>query len=105
MGHQGFRVRPEALDAFVSLIEHQGEHLAAVQSKLASVPLPPDAFGHLPSARQLYRAYQEHAGAERQDLGVVKEALEGIVHGLAVSAANYRAQEDHAASGFPGGVA
>lgn len=105
MGQQGFRVRPEALDAFVSLIEQQGEHLAAVQSKLTSVPVPPDAFGHLPAARQLYRAYQEHAGAERQNLGALREALEGIVHGLAVSAANYRAHEDRAASGFPGGLA
>lgn len=104
MGHQGFRVRPEALDTFTSLIEHQREHLAAVQSKLASVSVPSDAFGHLPSSRQLYRAYQEHATAERQNVGDLKEALEGIVHGLEVSAANYRTHEDQLAAGFRGGA-
>jgi predicted metalloendopeptidase len=104
MGHQGFRVSPEALGTFTSLIEHQEEHLAAVQSKLASISVPSDAFGHLPSAQQLYRAYQEHATAERRNVDDLKEALEGVVHGLGMSAANYRTQEDELASSFRGGA-
>lgn len=103
MGEPGFRVHPDALTRYATVIDAQREEISYVRSKLAAVSVPSDAFGHLPDAQLLYQAYHEHAEAEQQNLADLLEALKATVHGLTISAEAYRDHEHQLESGFGGG--
>lgn len=103
MGDSGFSTDPDALTAYGRIITDQRAEIARIQSKLASVQLASDAFGHLPDAQNLYSAYREHADAEQQNLADLCEVLDHAAQGLEVTARNYRDQDEDIAASFGGG--
>jgi len=103
MTDQGFRVVPGALRSYGKDIQDQGEQIAQIRSRLASVPLSANDFGELPNARNLYEAYHEHVQAEQDNFADLLEILRDTCEGLQDSAMNYESQDVHIEASFGGG--
>ncbi|MGD3107978.1 hypothetical protein [Streptomyces sp. YGL11-2] len=96
-------MHPDAFDTYKNVLESQREELTQIQSKLSSVTLSSDAFGHLPDAQNLFTAYEEHATAERQNLPDLMAILQHAAEGLHATSESYQAQDSETAAGFGGG--
>ncbi|MGW4383734.1 hypothetical protein [Kitasatospora sp. NPDC004531] len=95
MGDSGFRVEPGALDRYASLLQEQSEQLSRIASATAAITISSDAFGHLPNAQHLASAYQEHASANRENLGALGSAVGGTSDGLTSVSRNYQDHEEY----------
>ncbi|RKE21395.1 WXG100 family type VII secretion target [Streptomyces sp. TLI_171] len=98
MGDTGFRVEPEVLTAYGSVIEAQAERIAQIRSALAAVQLSSDDFGKLPGSGELYDAYREHAEAEQQNFADLIELLSGTADGLQHTVDSYEGTERETAA-------
>ncbi|BAJ27882.1 MULTISPECIES: hypothetical protein [Kitasatospora] len=103
MGDSGFQVEPGALERYSSLLAEQAEQLERIAAATAAITISSDAFGHLPNAQHLAAAYQEHAGASRENVGVIGSAVNGSAHGLSGVSRNYTDHEDYLAGTMGGG--
>ncbi|QKW19151.1 hypothetical protein HUT16_08825 [Kitasatospora sp. NA04385] len=103
MGDSGFRVEPSALDRYSSLLAEQAEQLGRIAEATAAITISSDAFGHLPNAQHLASAYQEHAVASRENVGLIGSAVDGSSQGLAGVSRNYTDHEDHVVGTMGGG--
>lgn len=103
MGDTGFRVEPGALDRYSALLAEQSEQLSRIAEATAAISISSDAFGHLPNAQNLASAYQEHAGASRQNVGELGNAVHGTSAGLASVSQNYQDHEEYLSGTMGGG--
>lgn len=103
MGDTGFRVQPEALGRYASMITEQLEQLQRILSATAAITVSSDAFGHLPNAQNLAQTYQEHASASGQNISDLGQALSGTSEGLTYTARNYAEQEQSIGAVYGGG--
>ncbi|MFF0392491.1 hypothetical protein ACFYS8_27905 [Kitasatospora sp. NPDC004615] len=104
MGDGGFRVEPGALDRYASLLAEQSELLSRIASATAAITISSNAFGHLPNAQHLASAYQEHANANKENVGVLGNAVNNTSEGLAGVSQNYMDHEDHVVRTMGGGL-
>ncbi|WP_033213049.1 hypothetical protein [Kitasatospora phosalacinea] len=103
MGDSGFQVEPSALDRYSSLLAEQAEQLGRIAEATAAITISSDAFGHLPNAQNLASAYQEHAVASRENVGLIGSAVDGSSQGLAGVSRNYTDHEDYVVGTMGGG--
>ncbi|KDN86280.1 hypothetical protein [Kitasatospora cheerisanensis] len=92
-----------ALDRYASLLAEQSEQLSRIASATAAITISSDAFGHLPNAQHLASAYQDHAGASRENLGDLGHAVNGTSEGLASVSRNYTDHEEQLSRTMGGG--
>jgi len=103
MGDNGFQVEPSALDRYSSLLAEQAEQLNRIAAATAAITISSDAFGHLPNAQHLASAYQEHAVASRENVGLLGNAVDGTSRGLSGVSRNYTDHEEYLAGTMRGG--
>ncbi|MFI2190933.1 type VII secretion target [Streptomyces sioyaensis] len=103
MGDSGFRVDPEAIGSYASTVREQLEQLGRIQSAVSAIRISSSAFGHLPNAQNLAETYNEHAGASRQNLTDLVNALTSTADGLTYTTQNY-AEHDRSVSASFGGA-
>ncbi|MFC8722777.1 hypothetical protein [Kitasatospora sp. NPDC057198] len=103
MGDNGFEVEPSVLDRYSSLLAEQAEQLNRIAAATAAITISSDAFGHLPNAQHLATAYQEHAGASHENVGLLGNAVNGTSRGLAGVSRNYTDHEEYVAGTMGGG--
>jgi uncharacterized protein YukE len=103
MGGTGFRVQPEALDRYASVVGDQSGQLSQARSAVANITLSGSAFGHLPNAGNLHQQYTQHAEASAQNLADLIEALGTTGQGLSATSESYNQQDQAIVQGLGGG--
>ncbi|AUG77980.1 hypothetical protein CFP65_3176 [Kitasatospora sp. MMS16-BH015] len=103
MGGQGFRVQPEALGRYASVVGEQNGQLGQARSAVAGIALSGSAFGHLPNAAHLHQMYNQHAEANGQNLADLIEALGMTAEGLNATVDSYAQHDQELAAGLGGG--
>ncbi|OKJ08301.1 hypothetical protein [Kitasatospora sp. CB01950] len=96
-------MEPGALDRYASLLAEQSEQLSRIASVTAAITISSDAFGHLPNAQHLASAYEEHASANRENIGALGSAVNGTSEGLTGVSQNYQDHEDYVVRTMGGG--
>jgi hypothetical protein len=100
MSGQGFIASPEAIRQYGAAVAGQEGRLAGINSGLAAVRLPGDAFGKLPEAGELYAAYASHADAVLAVTARLPRDIGGVAEALYGTASSYEALESHMAQGI-----
>ncbi|MEV7217102.1 hypothetical protein AB0O31_28920 [Kitasatospora cineracea] len=103
MGDTGFRVEPEVLTGYASVLDTQAERIAQIRSALAGVQLSSEAFGKLPGSGELHGSYQEHAEAEQENFADLIELLDATGEGVRFTVDNYESNEQDTAEVYGGG--
>ncbi|MDR3035818.1 MAG: hypothetical protein LBV78_22430 [Kitasatospora sp.] len=103
MGDTGFRVEPEVLTGYASVLDTQAERIAQIRAALAGVQLSSEAFGKLPGSGELHGSYQEHAEAEQENFADLIELLDATGEGVRFTVDNYESNEQDTAEVYGGG--
>jgi len=100
MSAAGLVVSPSAIAKYGTAVGEQQGQLQRIHDTLDSAHVPAHAFGKLPEAGGLYRAYAEHA---EEVLDITKQLpshIGGVAEGLLDTARSYSGLEDGMAQGI-----
>jgi WXG100 family type VII secretion target len=96
----GLIVNPGAIKTYGQAVGLQAGTLERINSALAAVHLPADAFGKLPEAGDLYAAYTQHASEVLDITAKLPEQIQQVAQGLYSTAKSYDELEQGMAEGI-----